>query len=112
MPQVTPPKHAAIAAEAGSASVYLVVITFDVTNDRRRRQLTRVLQSWGNRVLESVFEAWLTEAQCRKLERKALSCIQLDSDRLALYTLPPADAIGRITLGHGQPTQDLRYAIV
>lgn len=109
----TPPKRIpSNSASPGWAPVYLTVIAFDVANDRRRRRLTRVLQAWGQRVLESVFEAWLTETQCNRLEQQALECINPDADRLALYTLPPADAKDCIILGQGQATHDLRYVIV
>jgi CRISPR-associated protein Cas2 len=92
--------------------VHLNVVAFDVCDNRRRRQLTRVLEAWGVRVLESVFEAWLTDAQCRKMEQQALACILPGADRLALYTLPPTDAQDRIVFGTGNRTQDLTYTIV
>lgn len=91
--------------------VYLNIVAFDVCNDRRRRQLTRVLEAWGVRVLESVFEVWLTDAQCQKMEQQALACILPGADRLALYTLPPSDAQDRVVLGLGTGTQDLAYTI-
>ena len=90
----------------------LTVITFDVSGDRRRRKLTIMLESWGERVLESVFEAWLTDAQCRQLERQALECIDPATDRLALYSLPSADAQDRIVMGKGEATHDRAYAII
>lgn len=90
----------------------LTVIAFDVGGDRRRRKLTRVLEAWGERVLESVFEAWLTDAQCRQLERQALECIDPATDRLALYSLPVADAKDRIVMGKGEATHDRAYDIV
>lgn len=89
----------------------LTVIAFDVATDHRRRKLTRVLQACGERVLESIFEAWLTDAQRRQLERRALQCIDPSSDRLAFYTLPPADAQDRVVIGKGEATQDRAYTV-
>ena len=45
----------------------LCVIAFDVASDRRRYRLTRILEGYGHRVQESVFEAWLDEAQHQRL---------------------------------------------
>lgn len=95
-----------------TSDVLLTVIAFDVSNDRRRRQLTRVLQASGERVLESVFEVWLTAAQLQRLERRAVACIHPVQDRLAFYTLAPSDAQDRIVWGQGQPTHDWHFQIV
>jgi CRISPR-associated protein Cas2 len=78
------------------------VIAFDVADDRRRRALVRVLESFGDRALESVFEAWLTPEERRLLEERALRCINASQDRLALYGLPPQDCKDVVILGSGQ----------
>lgn len=85
------------------------VIAFDVANDKRRRRLVKVLESFGERAQESVFEAWLTAGERRKLERRALACIEQREDRLAFYALPKADRQDIISIGHQTITQDFTH---
>ena len=47
-----------------------IVIAYDVEDDRRRRQVAKLLESTGRRVNKSVFECFLTGSQFRKLRQK------------------------------------------
>jgi len=85
------------------------VIAFDVANDKRRRRLVKVLESFGERAQESVFEAWLDGDERRKLERRALACLDPREDRLALYALPTADRQDIISIGPTAITQDFTH---
>jgi CRISPR-associated protein Cas2 len=95
-----------------SAQADFTVIAFDVADDRRRRALVRVLESFGERVLESVFEAWLTPPERRRLENLALRCIDCAEDRLAFYALPDEDRKDIILLGPGEVTPNIGLWIV
>lgn len=85
------------------------VIAYDVANDKRRRLLIKVLESFGERAQESVFEAWLTPTERRKLEAKALYCIDQLEDRLAIYELPKIDRQDIIIMGNGDLAQDFTH---
>lgn len=85
------------------------VVAFDVANDKRRRRLVKVLESFGERAQESVFEIWLTANERKKLERRALACLKLGEDRLAFYALSKADRQDIISIGHGNITPDFTY---
>jgi CRISPR-associated protein Cas2 len=65
----------------------LIVISYDVADDRRRQRVAKLLASYGTRVLESVFECDLTGPQYAQLERKFKKTIKLDSDRARVYFL-------------------------
>lgn len=95
-----------------NAEALFTVIAFDVADDRRRRKLVRVLESFGYRALESVFEAWLTPDERRRLEERALRCIKADEDRLAFYALPEADRCDTIVLGSGTLAPNERHWLV
>ena len=41
----------------------LHLIAFDLASDRRRYRLTRLLEGYGQRVQESVFECWISGEQ-------------------------------------------------
>lgn len=91
---------------------YFTVIAYDVANDKRRRALVRVLESFGERAQESVFEAWLTDGERKKMETKAYKCIETSEDRLAIYVLPKIDREAIINLGTGGIAKDFTHLIL
>ena len=65
----------------------LVLITYDVNTEgaagrKRLRQIARQCVNYGQRVQNSVFECLLDPAQCRLLQAKLLSIIDLERDSL------------------------------
>lgn len=90
----------------------LHVIAFDLTDDRRRYRLTRLLEGYGLRVQESVFEAWLTDPQRDMLLRKAGAIIHPAQDRLVCYALTAAECRQQRTLGCAQRTPNPTYYLV
>ena len=95
-----------------SQTNYFTVIAYDIANDKRRRALVRVLESFGERAQESIFEAWLTERERKKMETKAHNCIDTSADRLAIYVLPKIDREAIINLGSGSITKDFTHLIL
>jgi CRISPR-associated protein Cas2 len=91
---------------------YFTVIAYDVANDKRRRALVKVLESFGERAQESVFEAWLTERERKKMETKAHNCIDTAEDRLAIYVLPKIDREAIVSVGQGSIAQDFTHLIL
>ena len=70
----------------------LVLITYDVnTGDaagrRRLRQIAKQCVNYGQRVQNSVFECMLDTAQCKVLQSKLLSIMDLEKDSLRFYYL-------------------------
>lgn len=70
----------------------LVLITYDVNTEdsagrRRLRQIARQCVNYGQRVQNSVFECLLDTAQCRLLQAKLLSIMDLERDSLRFYYL-------------------------
>ena len=95
-----------------SEKIYFTVIAYDIANDKRRRALVRVLESFGERAQESVFEAWLTDRERKKMETKAHRCIESSEDRLAIYVLPKIDREAIINLGTGSIAKDFTHLIL
>lgn len=91
---------------------YFTIIAYDIADDKRRRSLVRVLESFGERAQESVFEAWLTERERNKMETKSHRCIDTAADRLAIYVLPKADRECIVNLGQGSIAQDFSHLVV
>ncbi len=88
------------------------VIAFDVADDKRRRHLVRVIESYGVRAQESVFEAWLSERERNKLICEAKKQIKAEIDRLALYVLSPTDFSDVVSIGVGKVSEDISHIIL
>lgn len=80
------------------------VLAYDISNDRRRAKIARLMESLGERVQGSVFEAYLTQPELTRLVAKAVKILNLKEDSLRIYFLC-ADCRTRIqTRGAGMVT--------
>lgn len=61
----------------------LVLIVYDIVDNKKRTQLAKLLQGYGTRVQKSAFEAWLTKKKYSQLvEAIPKYCDQEDSIRV------------------------------
>ena len=70
----------------------LVLITYDVNTEdapgrRRLRRIAKECVNYGQRVQNSVFECLLDAAQCRSLQAKLCSIMDMQRDSLRFYFL-------------------------
>ena len=65
------------------------LITYDITLDRRRNKVARILEGYGMRVQKSVFECVLNPDQREMLQRKLSRYIKPDEDQVRFYPLSP-----------------------
>lgn len=90
----------------------LHVLAFDVANDRRRYRLVRLLERYGQRVQESVFEAWLTPPQRSALLDRARALLHETEDRLVCYVLTAAESERLRTLGTSTRTLNPSFFVL
>ena len=79
---------------------YIVLIIYDISDDKHRRNLIKILSSFGLRVQKSAFEALLTQAQCARLAHDSSRIIDESVDSLRIYTLD--DILNIYTWGIGE----------
>ena len=65
---------------------YIVLIIYDITDDKHRRNIVKILSSFGIRVQKSAFEARLNKRQYNKLLYK-LDKYYRDDDNIRIYRL-------------------------
>lgn len=70
----------------------LVLITYDVNTEdaagrKRLRRIAKECVNYGQRVQNSVFECLLDAAQCRQLQAKLCSVMDVEKDSLRFYYL-------------------------
>ena len=66
---------------------YVVLIIYDITDNRRRSRMVKCLEGYGIRVQKSAFEAYLTKRKCEEMAGKAAQFIQDNTDSLRIYLL-------------------------
>ena len=82
----------------------LVLVTYDVVDNRRRTKLATFLEGYGRRVQKSVFECFMGLGEMQKLQAQLLKRVSLPEDNVRLYWIN-ADAVPRtLTLGSETPT--------
>lgn len=73
---------------------YYLVIAYDTPSDKRRRDLVKVLKTYGERRQYSVFEARVSRDQWAKLRGKLERVVDEAEDTLAVYFLAP-ESLGK-----------------
>ncbi len=76
------------------------IIAYDITDNKRRRQLFRCLKKWKLDAQYSVFECMVTDAEAKELFLQLTSLMDLNEDSLLLTRLDPhrkAEALTRCT---------------
>ena len=80
------------------------VLSYDISDSKRRRKMASTLEGLGIRVQYSVFEAWLTNGQIRNLLRAGGAFIKIDEgDSFRVYRLCAACYPKRVTIGGLSP---------
>jgi CRISPR-associated protein Cas2 len=64
-----------------------VVITYDISEDKRRTKIHKILKSYGQWMQFSVFECDLTETQYARLRLRLSKLIKPDQDSIRFYFL-------------------------
>lgn len=80
-----------------------VVVSYDISNDKRRRKVAEIMEGYGYRVQYSVFECNLTKNQMAEMKRALRPLVKArEMDSVRFYPLP-ADAVELIqVMGNDQ----------
>ena len=88
-----------------------LVVSYDISDDRRRTRLHRDLKGFGMRVQYSVFECVLDEPEAARLEAMVRRTIKRGEDHVRYYRLCE-NCVSRITALGGTVTQAPRTHVV
>ena len=84
----------------------LILVSYDIPDDRRRTRLAHTLKDFGERVQYSVFECRLDENQLAHLRSRMAKLIEPEEDSVRLYRLC-AECVRQIEIqGLGVVKQD------
>lgn len=88
------------------------LISYDITDDKRRTKLMKLLEGYGERVQYSVFEAELTPLQLATLQRDVRTLIDANTDSVRYYFLDVAAKRRIQIMGLGKVTTDEPFILV
>ncbi len=80
------------------------VLTYDIASDKRRAKIARLMESLGERVQGSVFEAYLNREELQKVLKRSLKVLDEKEDSLRIYSLCGACRAKIDVRGAGQVT--------
>ena len=83
----------------------LVVVAYDIPDDKRRLKLSNFLEGRGRRVQDSVFECFLNLDEMRQLHQQVLHQVKVEEDNVRFYWIS-RDAISQVlTIGSPPPEE-------
>ncbi len=88
------------------------LLAYDIADNKRRAKIAKLMESLGERVQGSVFEAYLTPAELQKIVTRSEKVMNMDEDSLRIYTICEACRPRLKTLGQGKPTPPPAVMIV
>ena len=89
-----------------------VVVTYDITDDKRRLHVSDELENFGARVNFSVFECHLEAESLTDLKQRLAEKINSSEDNVRYYVLCDACLKKVEVHGKNQVTQDQGYTVV
>jgi len=89
-----------------------VLVTYDITDDKRRLRVSGELENFGSRVNYSVFECHLEAESIAVLKKRLAEIIEPDEDNVRYYLLCEGCVKKVEVQGKGGVTQGAGYVIV
>jgi CRISPR-associated protein Cas2 len=88
-----------------------MVISYDISDDRRRRKVMKTLEDYGRRVQYSVFECQLLPAEFEKLKRVLKPFVRANQDSIRIYFIGAEDVPRIQVIGSGKVMLDKLFFI-
>jgi len=90
----------------------LVLVVYDIPEDKRRTKLSNFLEGYGRRVQYSVFECFLSLEEMRQLFEKTKKLVKPSEDNVRFYWISQ-EAVSRVlTIGSEEPTALPKYYVI
>lgn len=95
-------------ASDGSA-IFTVLVIYDITDNKHRLKISKLLDAYGTRVQKSCYEAKLTSVQYQKLLRDIKKNL-MEEDNIRIYKINGCDEI--VSFGTKDYTEDTEVIII
>ncbi|WP_029215460.1 CRISPR-associated endonuclease Cas2 [Kallotenue papyrolyticum] len=88
-----------------SQDTTLYIVAYDISDNKRRTRVHRVLCGYGTWTQYSLFECWLTRRQLVELQAKLVKWLRPEQDSVRLYALC-AGCVERVITVGGTPPRE------
>ncbi|MCX7771345.1 MAG: CRISPR-associated endonuclease Cas2 [Proteobacteria bacterium] len=89
-----------------------VVISYDISDDNKRKKIAEILKDYGKRVQYSVFECNLDKKQIKNMIDEVLDYIDTETDSVRLYYICENCLRLRETYGLDKPVDEGDYIVI
>lgn len=90
----------------------LIVVSYDIVSDKRRRRVYKLLEGYGERQQYSVFECIVSDKGLTGLRSKLLSLIDPEEDSVRIYRLCASCRVKADILGMGEELNEPLVIVV
>lgn len=90
----------------------MVIIVYDIPDDKRRTKLSKFLEGYGRRAQWSVFECFLSLEEMRKLYQKVKKLVKSSEDNVRFYWLSEEATGFTLTIGSEEPQPPPNYYVI
>lgn len=87
-------------------------ITYDISDDKRRRAVSKCLENYGTRVQYSVFEVLINEEMLKDIIEQLRKIIDIREDSVRIYYICNNCLKKTFIIGEGEITKDVDIYIV
>ncbi|MDZ8258488.1 MULTISPECIES: CRISPR-associated endonuclease Cas2 [unclassified Nostoc] len=90
----------------------LVVVVYDIPDDKRRSKLSNFLEGYGQRIQLSVFECFLNLSEMQQLYDDVKKRVKASEDNVRFYWISQ-EAVNRVlTIGGESPQPPPKYYVI
>jgi CRISPR-associated protein Cas2 len=90
----------------------MVIVVYDIPNDKRRTKLSKFLEAYGRRVQFSVFECFISLEEMRQLHQKLKKFIVPTEDNVRFYWLFAEAMSMTLTIGSEKPEPPPKFYVI
>lgn len=85
------------------------LIIYDISNNKRRRKVAKVLESYGIRIQESAFECSVTKYSVSAMLRDLNKYLDPDNDKLRIYILNSMNTVHSVGIHPQLPEENVCF---
>ena len=89
----------------------LYLITYDISDNRRRKKVSDILEGYGRRVQYSVFECRLPRAKYREMKHRLIKVVKVEEDGFRIYPIS-GHTITQVEVWCGKPITEFPESMI
>lgn len=90
----------------------LVLVVYDIPNDKKRTKLSNFLEGYGRRIQYSVFECFISLNEMQDLYKMIKKRVDSTEDNVRLYWISQEAVSRTLTIGSKSPEKPPNYYVI